>query len=260
MKKPMSPMFQAISKVGPFLDRQLSPFGAAAMDVSDIRAGDRVLDLGCGAGETPLQLSQRVGKTGQVVGVDIAPDILALGKRRKGVETVEFVACDAGDLPFATHSFDKVFSRFGVMGLSDPVAGFTGIRRVLVPDGTFAFCCWRALPENEIDHLPVTVAGRLDQVKSTPFRFADRGYLDRTLRAAGFRDIRVTPMDCQVSCGGVEETLETMLSVGALGQMVREDPSIGIRVAPDLRRALAERTSGGDVYLGGAVWIVSARA
>ncbi len=262
MKKPTSPMFQAISKVGPCLERQLSPFGYAAMDRLALRSGDHVLDLGCGAGATPSQLAARVGVTGSVIGIDIAEDILELGRSHlEDGAPVELAVGDAGNLGVPDKEFDALFSRFGVMGVAEPETAFAGFRRVLKPRGRFAMCCWRRLADNELDHLPVTIAEQQDHVRATPFRFADEGYLFDLLEQAGFRDILITPMDRLVTCGNLDQTVETMLNVGALGQMVRATPSLGTRVEPDLRDVLAMRAdANGDVYLNGAVWIVSAVA
>src|SRR5437868_2293340 len=81
------------------LDRQLSPLGLRAMDALSPRAGDAVVDIGCGAGQTVLQLAERVGPQGRVVGVDIAPGLLDVARERAGgLSQVSFIEGDAARL------------------------------------------------------------------------------------------------------------------------------------------------------------------
>lgn len=64
------------------IDLQLSPLGLRAIEALGVGAGEIVLDIGCGAGQTLLQLAERVGTEGQVIGIDVAPLLLEIAKRR----------------------------------------------------------------------------------------------------------------------------------------------------------------------------------
>ena len=165
---------KARAEVADLLDAQLSPLGLRAIEALSPQIGEAVLDVGCGAGQSVLQLADRVGPRGRVTGVDIAPTLLALARRRAvGRSQVDFIECDALRLALPERSIDCVFSRFGVMAFRDPVAAFSNFRRMMRPRGRLAFVCWRSLDENELDLLPLQAAGLEGWLDPTPFSFAD---------------------------------------------------------------------------------------
>ena len=131
------------------LDAMLEPLGQTAMELAGIEPGNRVLDVGCGAGNTTLQLGERVGPSGSLLGVDLSAPMLERARERArsaGADHVSFQQADAQIEPL--RDFDRVFSRFGVMFFADPVAAFANLRRALGPGGRIAFICWRPLAEN----------------------------------------------------------------------------------------------------------------
>jgi SAM-dependent methyltransferase len=251
---------QAWAAAYELIDRQLCPLGLRVIDALGPRAGDRVLDIGCGAGQTLLQLAERVGPDGQVIGVDVAPLLLEIAARRTaGLAQVRLIQADAQSLDLPSGSADGVFSRFGVMTFDDPVAAFANFRRMLRSSGALAFGCWRTLRENQLDHLPLAAAGVPSPVDETPFSFADPEHIRRTLAAAGFGEIAVQPHDEDVSSGDLDAMMNVLLSVGPLGKMVRENPALRAIVEPRVRAALAALGDPARVALRAAVWIVTAR-
>lgn len=243
------------------LDLQLSPLGLRAIDALAPRAGEVVVDIGCGAGQTVLQLAERVGPAGRVIGVDIAPQVLDVARRRAtDLSQVSFVECDAVALELSPRSIDGVFSRFGVMGFRDPVAAFRGFHRLMKPTARLAFVCWRALEENELDLLPVRAAGLEHLIDGTPFSLADAETVQATLRAAGFSQIAIRAHDVAVSSGDLEAMVTVLLRVGPLGKILRESPSLRRAAEPRLRAALASKGDGACLALNAATWIVTARA
>jgi SAM-dependent methyltransferase len=223
--------------------------------------GERILDVGCGAGQTILQLAEAVGPTGEVVGIDISPRVLGIARERSAaLFNVEFIQADAQTHAFAPESFDAIFSRFGVMAFADPTAAFRNLRGALAPGGRLAFVCWRALDENELDSLPLRAAGLEHLADETPFSFQDPVAIRRVLGAAGFQDIDVTPHDQPVICGDLNATLSVVLNVGALGAILRQTPTLRRELGPAVRRALQSRDGPGGVSLGAATWIVGAVA
>src|SRR3954464_7823021 len=130
------------------LELQLAPLGRRALAALAPHPGESVLDIGCGGGETALELARAVAPDGTVVGVDLSAAVLAFAQRAaQGRERVRFVQADAQVFPFEPASFDAAFSRFGVMFFADPIAAFINIRCSLKPNGRLAFVCWRALEE-----------------------------------------------------------------------------------------------------------------
>jgi SAM-dependent methyltransferase len=243
------------------IDLQLSSLGLRAIEALNVGSGDTVLDIGCGAGQTLLQLAARVGVQGQVIGVDIAPLLLEIAKRRaEPFGQVSLVQADAQSLDLPSASADAVFSRFGVMTFSDPVAAFANFRRILKQSGALAFCCWRALWENELDHLPLSAAGFQAADNEGPFSFADPEHIRRTLEAAGFSGIIIRAHDEKVSSGDIDAMTSVLLKVGPLGKIIRENPALRATAEPPLRKALAALGDPAKVQLSASVWIVAARA
>ncbi len=242
------------------IDLQLSPLGMRAIETLGLRAGDIVLDIGCGAGQTLLQLAERVGIRGQVIGVDIAPLLLEIAKgRTEPLSQVRLIEADAQSLDLPSESTDAVFSRFGVMSFNDPVAAFANFRRILRPSGALAFTCWRSLQENELDHLPLAAAGFESPVDMSPFTFADPDCIRRTLEAAGFSEIIIEPHDEKVSSGDLDAMTWVLMKVGPLGKIVRENPALRAAAEPLVREALAALGNPSRVQLLASVWIVTAR-
>jgi SAM-dependent methyltransferase len=242
------------------IDLQLSPLGLRAIEALGSRPGDVVLDVGCGAGQTLLQLAERVGAQGQVIGVDVAPLLLGIARQRAmPFSQVRLIEADAQTVSLPAASVDAVFSRFGVMGFTDPVAAFTNLHRILKPSGALAFVCWRSLQENELDHLPLAATG-VPLADESPFSFADPDHVRRILEAAGFQGINVRPHDERVSSGDLDAMTSVLLKVGPLGKAVRENPALRATAEPRLREALAALGDPFRVQLGAAVWIVTARA
>ena len=247
--------------VADLLDLQLSPLGLAAMDALAPQAGETIVDIGCGAGQTVQQLASRVGPSGRVIGVDIGPYVLEVARSRTAaLGQVQLIQADAAALALPDAMADGVYSRFGVMALVDPVAAFTNFRRLTRRGGRLAFVCWRALEENELDLVPLQAAGLDVPIDKTPFKFERRDYLWEVLRSAGFAQITIEPFDAHVSSGDLEATMAVLTKVGALGRLLRETPALMSSVEPRLRAVLSAAAGEREISLKAATWIVSAAA
>ncbi len=252
---------QAWADVRELLDLQLSPLGLCVINALSPKSGEVIVDIGCGAGQTVLQLAQRVGPGGQVIGVDIAPLLVTLARQRgEGLSRVSFIACDAQQLDLPKESVDGFFSRFGVMAFADPIAAFFNFHRMMKPSGRLAFVCWRSLTENELDLLPLRAARLEALLDPTPFSFAKPDYLRTVLQATGFQQISITAHDEKVSSGDVDAMATVLLKVGPLGKILRENPELRPAAEPRLRAALDARGARSHVVLTAATWIVTARA
>lgn len=250
------------------LDRQLAPLGRAAMAALAPQAGERILDIGCGAGDTSVQLAQAVGPSGAVMGADISRPMLEVARRRAtGIDNLSFIEADAQTHAFDAGSFDGVFSRFGVMFFADPPAAFANIRKALKPGGRLAFVCWRRPDENPIMTLPMMAA--LAHVPPPtppepgapgPFAFADPERVRAVLGAGGFVDVTVTPHNEKVGAGDLDTMVGLSLKIGPLGALLREYPEKRDTVIASVREALAAHEGPDGVKLDSATWIVTARA
>ncbi|MEO0467771.1 MAG: class I SAM-dependent methyltransferase, partial [Pseudomonadota bacterium] len=131
------------------LDHMLSPFIEPIMTAAALQPGERVVDIGCGAGVLSVRAAADVAPMGQVVGVDVSRPIVDVAEARFGERgDVAFEVTDASVWKPAD-LFDVLISRFGVMFFEDPVGGFQNLRAAIKPGGRMAFACWRTLPEND---------------------------------------------------------------------------------------------------------------
>jgi SAM-dependent methyltransferase len=245
------------------IDRSAARITDALFASAAPRAGERVLDIGCGCGSTTIELARRTGAA--AVGVDISAPMVEVAHSRSGGAT--FVVGDASVYAFdAAH--DLVFSRFGVMFFADPIGAFANIRRALAPGGRLAFACWRALEHNAWAGTPLAAARPLLPPQAPPaphapgpFAFGDgdrlRGILDR----AGWRDIAIEAHASTMWLGdSLDDAVAECLEVGPLARLVGplpEDTRAHIR--DRVRVAIAPYAGVGGVEAPAAVWLVEAR-
>lgn len=153
---------------------------------------------------------------------------------------------------------DAIYSRFGVMGFSDPVAAFTNFHRIFRPGGRLAFVCWQALDKNELDHMPLAAVGLPGVRDDVPFSFADPRVILGVLGQAGFQGIDVRGHSERVSSGDLNAMTEVLLKVGSLGKIVREHLALRAEAEPRLRAALAKLGDAAKISLPASVWLVTA--
>jgi SAM-dependent methyltransferase len=253
------------------LDSQLAPLGRKAMDRAAIRRGENALDVGCGSGQTTLELAERVGRSGTVLGVDVSRPMLELARRRSRAAAPQQARFEEGDAQahaFAPGSFDLVFSRFGVMFFADPVAAFGNLRSALRGQGRLAFVCWRPARDNEWVAVPMAAAFRHIPRPPAPepgapgeFAFADRDRVHAILARARFGDIVIEPSDELVGGSSLDVTVDTTLNMGPVAAALREPVSAEKRQAVQdaVRQALVPFDGPDGVRMRAAVWIVSAK-
>jgi SAM-dependent methyltransferase len=249
------------------LDRQLGALTVRAVAALRPHAGERILDVGCGAGASTMVLADAVGKSGEVVGVDISRPLLEVAQRRgDNVTGIRFVEGDAQTYPFEPGSFDGAFSRFGVMFFADPTAAFANIRGALRPRGRLTFVCWRGMAENPVLVLPLMAAlahlpppPPADPNAPGPFAFADPDKVRGILVGAGFTEIALKPNDMKMGTD-METALMLAQRIGPLGGMLREHPDKREVAVAAVREALARHDGPDGVMLDSATWIVTARA
>jgi SAM-dependent methyltransferase len=255
------------------IDDQIAPLGVRAMERAGIAPGDRVLDVGCGCGQSTLELGRRVGPQGSVLGVDISTVMLARARelaRAAGLSHVRFENVDAQTERFPADSLDLVYSRFGVMFFSDPPAAFGNLRAGLRPDGRLAFVCWQGLSENPWMLVPVMAAAQHVALPPPPapdapgpFAFADAERVRGILTIAGFADVAFEGVNETLTIGGgrdLDEAVEFLLQMGPTGRLLRDaDPGLRPRVAAAVREALLPYRTENGIRMASASWIVTAR-
>lgn len=257
------------------LDAIAAVFGQAAIEAAAPAAGERVLDVGCGAGASSLALAARVGAGGQVQGVDISEPLIARARALAPQDTPTlFRVADASSAELPQGAFDILFSRFGVMFFDDPTGAFAHIRRALKPGGRVAFVCWRGAAENDWMRLPmgaikgiVPATAPPDPETPGPFSFGDRGRVARILTGAGFNDIAIARYNASVPFGegatrdaAIDDAVKMTFEVGPLSRALVDQPDdIRARASAVVRAAFAGRAGERSVMINGATWIVTAR-
>jgi SAM-dependent methyltransferase len=252
------------------LARTLAPIGTAAVERARAVAGERILDVGCGAGRTSFELARRAGPSGSVLGVDISAPLLSLARElhaKERLENVSFVQADAQTHAFEPASFDLVFSRFGVMFFADPVAAFANLAAATREGGRLSFVCWQAMDRNAWVHRAVGAV--LPHVPPPeppppgapgPFAFADASRLRGILDGAGWRETSIDPFETPLHMGrDLEESVRLAAEVGPVARLLAAaEPSARDAALGSLRAALADAVTAEGVLLGGAMWFVSA--
>jgi SAM-dependent methyltransferase len=251
-------------------DAVVAPFGSAALNQAAPQPGERVIDIGCGCGDTSIEIARLVGERGAVLGVDVSQPMLAVARAQGGQErhaNLEFREADASaaDLPVNT---DLLFSRFGVMFFSQPTAAFGHMRKSLRAGGRCVFVCWRTPRDNAWAMAPLSAARAAmgvtpppaDPNAPGPFAFADDARLRSILEGSGFGSIDIRRFDTSLTLGATAlEAAERALRIGPASRFVRE---VGVEHVPRIRdaieRAFAQLAApDGRVLVDGSAWIVS---
>src|SRR5213593_5220288 len=255
------------------IDAQIAPLGERAMDRAGIDPGERVIDVGCGCGDTTIALARRVGPAGLVLGIDISAPMLeraAETARAEGLANVRFENADAQTHRLPPGAFDVVYSRFGIMFFADPVAAFANLRSALRPGGRLAFICWQALRENPWLAVPLEAAARHLTLPPPPapdapgpFSLGDPERVRGILSRAGFADVRLEDLRETLTIGGgaLDQAVEFVLQMGPTGAALREaDPAVRPAVAAAVRAALAPFHTPAGVRMASAAWVVTGRS
>jgi ubiquinone/menaquinone biosynthesis C-methylase UbiE len=252
-------------------DILLQPVADLLIDRAKVKAGERILDVGCGSGATTFAFAKAVGPTGHVTGVDISGPMLSRAREvTPAGAPVEFILADATVHPFAPDSFDLLASRFGVMFFADPALSFANMHRAMRRSGRLAFACWREPRENPFFMVSLQAvykhAPKLPQMGPEdpgPFSFASEERVTRILKTAGFSAIAMEPckLAFDVAVGrGLDAAVESGLQIGpAARALADQPPEVVAAAAKSVREALAPYVKGQTVLLDGSIWIVTAK-
>lgn len=252
------------------LDVVYAPVQQHLLARAAVRAGERAIDVGCGCGASSLAVAERAGPTGEVLGIDIAADMLARARTRiPAGASLRFLEADAATHAFRPGHFDLLVSRFGVMFFSDPVSAFRNLATTLRPAGRVAFACWRQPRENPHLMLPLQQAykhvPKLPQMNPDdpgPFAFAAKERVAHILSEAGLASIAMEPFDTSLDVAGgrgLDHAITVAQSIGPAARALKSQPPEKIAAATQsIREALAAHQQGDSVPLPAALWIVTA--
>jgi SAM-dependent methyltransferase len=253
-------------------DILLKPIADTLIDRARPKAGERIIDVGCGSGATSIAFAQQVGSSGHVFGIDVSGPMLARARASAPKELpVDFELADATVYPFDPASFDLLASRFGVMFFAEPSRSFANLRKALRPSARLAFACWREPRENPFFMAPLQAVykhvPKLPQQAPEdpgPFSFASEARVHRILGEAGFTGIAMEPhnLALDVAIGrGLDAAVQSALEIGPASRALEGHPA-DVRAAAtnSIREVLSTFAKGETVPLPASIWIVTARA
>jgi ubiquinone/menaquinone biosynthesis C-methylase UbiE len=239
-----------------------------------VHEGDRVVDAGCGFGDTAIELARLVGPTGSVLAVDCCDGFLEYGRRdanAAGLRNVTFLEADVQTYPFEpVHDF--CFSRFGTQFFENPVAGLRNMRTSLKPGGIMTMVVWRGIKDNPwLGHAKDIVLQFLPPPGENaqtcgpgPFSMADTGVVTKQLEIAGYRDIEFEQIDAQVFVGkDLDDAAAFQLAIGPAGEVYREAGKLAEQrcdeIASALKAELAKYQRPNGLMMDSSSWKVTAR-
>ncbi|MCW8807438.1 MAG: class I SAM-dependent methyltransferase [Rhodanobacter sp.] len=254
----------------------LSQHSDAALERLPYPQGARVLDIGCGFGDSTQRIAQRVGPSGAAIGVDCAENFIRAAEqdaREHGVDNAQFLVRDAqwDDLQ---GPYDHAFSRFGTMFFDLPGAAMRNIRKALKPGGTFTQIVWRQREDNPWLHeaelrvkeiVPVVSHEESGQVHCGPgpFSMAGADTVSAMLRVAGFERIAFERFDCDICIGrDLDDAVAFAMALGPAGEIIRlagdEGTARTQEVIAALEETLAPYLRSDGVWAPSSTWFVSA--
>jgi ubiquinone/menaquinone biosynthesis C-methylase UbiE len=270
------PLFDAFVRFRHVMTTGLGAHGEQALRLVPPRPGQRVLDIGCGFGDSTQRIAGLVGAGGEVLGVDAAPRFIETASQEAaeaGVSNVRFAVADVETTAFAER-FDLAFSRMGTMFFANPVAALRNVRKALVPGGRLVMVVWRAKVENDWLYRAQTITERFvtkpeEYDEPTcgpgPFSMANADTTSGILLSAGFEDIALRRCDIPITIGlDIDEAVELVMSIGPAGEILRlageRAAHLHEPVAQALRDGLADWVGPDGVIAPASTWIVTANA
>jgi ubiquinone/menaquinone biosynthesis C-methylase UbiE len=270
------PLFDRFVRYRHIVVSGLRNHGDEALRLHPPAPGSRILDIGCGFGDTTQQLAQLTGPTGSALGVDASPRFIEAARREAaeaGAANTRFEVADIESTRFSER-FDMAFSRFGTMFFANPVAALRNVRAALVPDAKLVMVVWRAKVENDWLYRAQTITERFVSKPEEydeptcgpgPFSMANADTTSGILLAAGFADISFRRCDLPIMIGSdIEEAVELVMALGPAGEILRlaGDRAAHLHepIQHALREGLADWAGPSGVVAPASTWIVSARA
>ena len=270
------PLFDRWGEFRHLVTDGLGAHGEAALARHPPQPGERVLDIGCGFGDTTQRLAGLVGPGGAAVGVDVAPRFVEASieeARAAGVANASFAVRDVQADPLGD-GYDMAFSRMGTMFFANPVAALRNVRASLRPGGRLVMVVWRRREDNDWLYRSQVVVERIvghmeNEDEPTcgpgPFSMSGADTVSDQLLAAGFAQIALERCDIPILMGrDLDEAIRFNFAIGPAGEMLRLAGDAATPLLPqvhtELREELGAFVRGDGVRGPASTWIVSATA
>jgi ubiquinone/menaquinone biosynthesis C-methylase UbiE len=270
------PLFDRFVRFRHIVTLGLGDHGEAALRRFPPAPGQRVLDVGCGFGDTTQRIAGLVGPEGSVVGVDVAPRFVEASVEdaaEAGVANVEFAVRDV-QIDDLGGPYDLAFSRFGTMFFASPVAALRNIRRALAPGGRLVMVVWRRREDNDWLYRAQTIVEPMVERPEEhdeptcgpgPFSMSGADTVSHQLLIAGFTDVELHRHDIPILIGRtMDEAVDLAMALGPAGELLRLAGDRAASLHEPVREALAAgyaEYAGPDGVRGpSSTWIISAVA
>jgi len=271
------PLFERFVRFRDIVTTGLGNHGEEALLLFPPQPGQRVLDVGCGFGDTTQRIAGLVGPQGEAVGVDAAPRFIEAAREEAaeaGVSNARFEVADVETTPVGG-PFDMAFSRFGTMFFAGPVPALRNVRSGLVPGSRLVMVVWRSRVDNDWMYRAQTVVEQIVERPEEydeptcgpgPFSMANADTVSDILLHAGYGDVELHRCDQPILIGqDMDEAIEFAKALGPAGELLRlaGDRAAHLHGEVDtaLRDGLREyERPDGVVSAPASTWIVSAVA
>jgi ubiquinone/menaquinone biosynthesis C-methylase UbiE len=271
------PLYDRWVKFRHIVTTGLAAHGNEALRRVPPQEGQRVLDIGCGLGDTTQQIAALVGPSGSAVGVDAAERFIETATAETaeaGIENASFLAADVQTEPIGG-PYDMAFSRMGTMFFVSPVAALRNVRESLVPGGKLNMVVWRRREDNlwlyraqQIVEDLVEKPEEHDQPTCGPgpFSMANADTVSDVLIHSGYTDIGLTRCDLPIMGGtDMDEAIELVMAIGPAGEILRLQGERAAPLLPQVDAALREglgefQREDGTIWAPASTWIVTATA
>jgi len=239
-----------------------------------IARGERVLDVGCGCGDTTIvaaraagaQPEGRPGRAGSAVGLDLSAPMLGVARRlaaQVSVANALFVRGDAQRCPLRGAAFDVVISNFGVMFFERPRVAFASLAAAARPHGRLAFLCWQDDSQNEIFAIPLRAFGAHTRLPgpSASDLFVDPRQITDLLSGSGWEDIEVSSVNEPAWIGSdVKDVMSYIRGMPVIRSLAAGlDPALTARVMASIEEEYDARQRPDGIWGRAGAWLVTAR-
>ncbi len=270
------PLYDRFVRFRHIVTTGLGAHGEEALRLVPPQPGQRVLDVGCGFGDTTQVIAGLVGPTGEAVGVDAAARFIESARveaAEADVANARFLVADVEVTQFE-EQFDMAFSRFGTMFFANPVAALRNVRQALAPGAPLVMVVWRRRIDNDWLYRAQTIVegivSRPEEYDEPtcgpgPFSMADADTTSDILLNAGFVDVSARRCDIPILIGrDVDEAIDLVMSLGPAGEILRLAGDRAAHQHADvdaaLRAGLAEFAGPDGIRAPASTWIVTAMA
>ena len=204
------------------------------VELAQIQPGHKVLDIASGLGEPAFTAARQVGPTGEVIGTDIAPEMLAMARDEAttlGLNHTVFREMDAEAPDLPPGSFHAILCRFGLIFLPNVTTALRRLRQLLVPGGRFAAAVWGAPAQVPALSMPLQIIRQVRCLppppadRPGPFSLGDEQVLRQHFRVAGFAELYTEHLMVTLEYTSLKAYLEERLSTSANYRLLLSEAS-----------------------------------